>query len=580
MNNFSSQTIADLLVKKGFISIDQLENASRKAESDGKSLEEIILEQRIITEEDLIKLKAESLNISYVDLSGEKILPEVLREFPQETVLQYQFIPFKKEGNCVHIAMVDPENVTSLEALKFMALRKELDWKIYITSPINLQEAFRQYSSLTAEVGQALEILKKEKEKEREEESKKITAKEIERIAQEAPISKVVAVILKHAVEGRASDIHIEPMENEVRVRYRVDGVMFTSLVLAKKIAPAIAARVKVLSDLKLDEQRKPQDGRFHMDIGGRGIDFRVSTLPIKSGEKVVMRILDKTSGVKRLSDLGFTEKDQQILEQAINKPYGTVLVTGPTGSGKSTTLYAMLGMLNEVGVNIITLEDPVEYHIEGVNQSQIRPEIGYTFASGLRSILRQDPDIIMVGEIRDGETAELAVHAALTGHIVLSTLHTNSAVGALPRLIDMGIEPFLVTSALNVIIAQRLVKRICEYCRQEIQVPDAVKKKIIKELEAIPGETGKEFLKGEIKLYKGAGCKYCANEGSKGRIAISEILEMTPEIESLTNKKPSEDQLLKEAQKQEMITMKQDGIIKALRGFAALEEVLKAVED
>lgn len=576
--NFSVKTIASIMVEKGYISEEQLGFLMKKSKEEGKALEEIILEDGIVSDEDMVKIRAEALNIPFADLSGEQIAPEILKEFPQEVALQYKFIPFKKEKNSIFVAMVDPEDVAALEALKFIALRKGLDWKIFITTPIILQEALRQYSSLTSEVGQALEILKKEKEKEIA--KKAITAKEIEKIAQEAPISKVVSVILKHAVEGRASDIHIEPMENELRVRYRVDGVMFTSLVLAKKIAPAIAARIKVLSNLKLDEQRKPQDGRFHSDINGKGIDFRVSTLPISEGEKVVMRILDKTLGVKRLSDLGFSEKGQELLDEAINRPYGTVLITGPTGSGKSTTLYAMLGVLNEVGVNIITLEDPVEYKLEGVNQSQIRPEIGYTFAAGLRSILRQDPDIIMVGEIRDGETAELAVHAALTGHIVLSTLHTNSAVGAIPRLIDMGIEPFLVTSSLNVVIAQRLVQKICEHCKEEIQVPDSVKEKIEKELRETPGDEAKPFIGKEIKLYKGAGCKFCSKKGTKGRVALSEVLVMTPELETLTAQKPSEDQILKEAIRQGMVTMKQDGFIKALKGFVTFDEVLKTVED
>ncbi|MFH0969188.1 MAG: GspE/PulE family protein [Patescibacteria group bacterium] len=579
MNSFSIKTIPGVLMEKGYISEEQMNLLKKRALDDGRAIEDLVLEERIVSEEDLIKIKAETLNIPYIDLSGEMIPPEVLGEFPLEVAIQYKFIPFRKEKNSVFVAMVDPEDVSSLEALKFIALRKGFDWKIFITSPANLQEALRQYSSLTSEVGQALETLKKEREKEFGKEGA-ITAKEIEKIAQEAPISKVVSVILKHAVEGRASDIHIEPMENELRVRYRVDGVMFTSLILAKKIAPAIVARIKVLSNLKLDEQRKPQDGRFHAEVSGRGIDFRVSTLPIAEGEKVVMRILDKTSGVKRLSDLGFSENGQKLLNEAINKPYGTVLITGPTGSGKSTTLYAMLGMLNEIGVNIITLEDPVEYRLEGINQSQIRPEIGYTFAAGLRSILRQDPDIIMVGEIRDGETAELAVHAALTGHIVLSTLHTNSAVGAIPRLIDMGIEPFLVTSALNVVISQRLVQKICEHCKQEISVPDAIKEKIKKELEMIPGDEAKLFIGKEIKLYKGMGCKFCSKKGTKGRIAISEILMMTPELETLTAQHPSEDQIFKEAERQGMVTIKQDGIIKALKGLVTLEEVLKTVED
>lgn len=570
--------ISNLLVDKGYISREQLVSLAKKAESEGELLEELILKQSIISEEDLAKLKGEALGISFVDLAGCNISQEAFKGFPQEADLRYKFLPFKREDDFVHVAMVDPEDVNALEALKFISLKNGLNWKVYITTYSGFKNAINQYNDIIAEVGQALEKLKKEKSE--GEKGEKITAKEIERIAQEAPISKVVSVILKHAVEGEASDIHIEPAEKDLKVRYRVDGVLHTSLVLAKKIAPAVAARIKVLSSLKLDEQRQPQDGRFSSFIDGRKIDFRVSTFPVVAGEKVVMRILDKTMGMKRLSDLGFSENDQKMLEKATERPYGTILVTGPTGSGKSTTLYAVLEILNEEGVNIVTLEDPVEYFLEGANQSQIHPEIGYTFAAGLRSILRQDPDVIMVGEIRDGETAELAVHAALTGHVVLSTLHTNTAVGAIPRLIDMGIEPFLVASALSIVVAQRLVRKICEHCKEEIQVPEEIKDRLKKEILDIPGEAGKEFLNKEIKLYRGAGCKYCGQKGTKGRMVVSEVLLVTPELEKIAAQKPTESQIEEEARRQRMITMKQDGIIKALQGLVSLEEVLKVAED
>ncbi|TSA57616.1 hypothetical protein D4R42_01250 [bacterium] len=579
--SFITKTIPELLKENGFITAEQLSVLEKESIEQGRLIEDIVLEQGIITEEELLKLKAKVLDVPYVDLMGEQISVDILKEFPKKIAVQYNFIPFKKVDNCVYVAMADPEDTRALEALKFIALRKGIDWKIFLTSPAMLEEALHQYSSLTAEVGKALEILKEEKEQEKIEESKgkQITAEEVERIAQEAPISKVVSVIMKHAVEGRASDVHIEPVEKELRVRYRVDGLLYTSLVLAKRIAPSVAARIKVLSNLKLDEQRIPQDGRFHMEIDGRGIDLRVSTLPIADGEKVVIRILDKTAGIKKLVDLGFDAKSQKILEKSLQSPYGTILVTGPTGSGKSTTLYAMMNILNSEGVNIITLEDPVEYRMEGINQSQIRPKIGYTFASGLRSILRQDPDVIMVGEIRDGETAELSTHAALTGHLVLSTLHTNSAVGAIPRLIDMGIEPFLLSSALNVIIAQRLAKRICEHCKEVVEAPENVIDNIKKEMALISDDTLREkFVNTEIKLYKGKGCKHCSQKGTKGRVAINEVLVMTPNLAQITSGKPSDDDVLKEATAQGMITMKQNGFMKAIQGIISLEEVLKLI--
>jgi len=581
--SFATKTIPELLQENGYITAEQLSVLEKESREQNRSLEELVLEQGIISEEDLIKIKAKALDIPYVDLMGEQISVDILKEFPKKIAVQYNFIPFKKVDSCVYVAMADPEDTRALEALKFIALRKGIDWKIFLTSPTMLQEALRQYSSLTAEVGKALEILREEKEEEeiKEAKDKKITAAEVERIAQEAPISKVVSVILKHAVEGRASDVHIEPVEKELRVRYRVDGILYTSLVLAKRIAPAVVARIKVLSNLKLDEQRKPQDGRFHVEINDRGIDLRVSTLPIADGEKVVIRILDKTVGIKKLGDLGFDPRSQKILEKSLQSPYGTILVTGPTGSGKSTTLYAMMHILNNEGVNIITLEDPVEYRMEGINQSQIRPTIGYTFASGLRSILRQDPDVIMVGEIRDGETAELATHAALTGHLVLSTLHTNNAIGAIPRLIDMGIEPFLLSSALNVIIAQRLAKKICEHCKEVVETPANVIESIKKELATISDPAIREqYMNLEIKLYRGKGCKYCSQKGTKGRVAISEVLVMTPNLAKITAGKPSDDDILQEALRQGMITMKQNGFIKAVQGIISLEEVLKLVTE
>jgi type IV pilus assembly protein PilB len=389
-----------------------------------------------------------------------------------------------------------------------------------------------------------------------------------------------VALIIKHAIEQRASDIHIEPGEKSTRVRYRVDGILKINLTLPLRIHPAIISRIKILSNLKIDENRKPQDGRFFTEINGKKIDFRISTLPTYSGEKIVMRILDPTVGLKSLSDLGLEGRNLNVLEKAITKPNGMILVTGPTGSGKTTTLYSILHILNQEGVNIISLEDPVEYYIDGVSQSQVRPEIGYTFANGLRSILRQDPDKIMVGEIRDSETAALAVHAALTGHLVLATLHTNDAIGVIPRLIDMGVDRYLIPSTLILAIAQRLVQRLCPESKKEIRPSPEIMNLIDNQLKDVKPEILKQFdIKKPYTLYEPQISKECP-KGIRGRIGAFEILEMNQQLEDIILKEPSESKIREEAKRQGATSMLQDGVIKALRGLVGLEEVRREVED
>ena len=389
---------------------------------------------------------------------------------------------------------------------------------------------------------------------------------------------------MRHAQEGRASDIHIEPTENNLKIRFRVDGVLYTSLILPRSIQSSVVSRIKILSSMKIDETRIPQDGRFHSVIDSKKIDFRVSTFPTYFGEKVVLRLLDPTVGILTFDQLGIQSHNRRLLEEAIDRPFGMILVTGPTGSGKTTTLYAVLRVLNEDAVNIVSLEDPVEYFVEGVSQSQVRPEINYTFASGLRSILRQDPDIIMVGEIRDRETADLATHAALTGHIVLSTLHTNDALGVIPRLMDMGVQGFLIPSSLNLAMSQRLIRRLCNECKKEIEPPPKIKEVIVKELEGL-SEEGKTFLADqkidskEIKIWHSPGCKFCAQKGTKGRIAIHEALSMTPQLEKIIIEGVTEAKINEEAMRQGMITMKQDGVIKVLQGLVSFEELMGAVE-
>ncbi|HCP08468.1 MAG TPA: hypothetical protein DIT25_01570 [Candidatus Moranbacteria bacterium] len=389
--------------------------------------------------------------------------------------------------------------------------------------------------------------------------------------------------MISHAIEGKASDIHVEPMDKDYRVRFRVDGILHVSLILPKEIGPVVISRIKILANLKIDEKRKPQDGRFRLSTDGKDIDFRVSTLPVIEGEKVVMRILDKEVGIARIEALGLLGSSLDHLKAAIKETYGMILVTGPTGSGKSTTLYALLKILNNDERNIITLEDPIEYNIEGLNQSQIKPEIGYTFASGLRTILRQDPNVIMVGEIRDSETAELAVHAALTGHLMFSTLHTNTAVGAIPRMIDMGIEPFLLASSLRVVVSQRLVRKICEDCKEEKNVSESIKAQLLDAIEGVSEEEIKKYgldLSQGVKFYHGKGCDTCNGTGLKGRLAIYEVVPINDEIKDIMVEKRGNEGLIRVARdKMNVITIKQDGILKIISGLTTIEEVERVVE-
>jgi type II secretory ATPase GspE/PulE/Tfp pilus assembly ATPase PilB-like protein len=438
------------------------------------------------------------------------------------------------------------------------------------------------------EISKAIESFKKEEEAIKQKRTLKKSKKSDTEEIQEAPVTKMVEVIIKNAIEGGSSDIHIEPLEEKIRVRYRVDGVLHSSLFLPKNIGPAIISRVKILSNLKIDEKRKPQDGRFRIEEKDKFIDFRVSTFPVSQGEKVVMRILDKDDTLINLQTLGFFGRDLEKITKVIKEPYGVALVTGPTGSGKSTTLYSLLKMLNKEGVNIVTLEDPVEYVLEGVGQSQVRPDIGYTFASGLRSILRQDPDIVMVGEIRDSETAELAIHAALTGHLVLSTLHTNTAIGAVSRLVDMGIKSFLLSSALKVVVGQRLVRRICKNCKQEREkISGEVLKMMKNELQGVSEESMVDYLgynpikePEKIKFYEGKGCRECGEKGMKGRILISEIFDINQKIAQAIGDSADEYELLRLSQEDGFTNMKQDGILKVLKGETTIEEIQRVTDD
>lgn len=524
--------------------------------------------------------RAQSMGVSYLSDEPKIINKRDLNIIPEDSAIKYQMAVFEKNSNRVKVAMVNPQNIEALNVLRFIAEKDGLRMEMYLISPENFQDILDQYHTDEKVVEEALQSIGSD---EVDASSGGKDKKADDEIFHDAPIAKLVHVIVKHAVEGRASDVHIEPVDNDYRVRFRVDGILHSSLVFPKTVGRAVVSRIKILSNLKIDEKRKPQDGRFQIIEDGKAIDFRVSTLPVLEGEKVVLRILDKENKVVDLESIGLIGESHDILSRRIKDPFGVILITGPTGSGKSTTLYAFLQILNQIESNIITLEDPVEYFIPGVNQSQIKPEIGFSFASGLRSILRQDPNIIMVGEIRDTETAELVIHAALTGHLVFSTVHTNDSIGTIPRLIDMGAESFLLASSLRAVAAQRLVRKICENCRVEMEIPQAEVEKIKKEFSNIPKKEiqryGVESVE-NVKFYQGKGCEECGGMGYKGRIAIFEALDVDKKLQEIISEKENcEINIRKYAKEKGMINMRQDGILKVIRGITTLSEVERVTE-
>ena len=566
------------LIKKNLISEEQISNLKDQSERKERILEDLILEQRIIPEENLFREKSEFLKIPLRHIHEEEISPQILEEIPEEAAKRYRMIPLGKEENILEVGMVNPEDLSSQAALNFIERQKHIKTKVFVISISDFLNAFKKYRTLKKEV-------KKEVERALGELEKGVVGitpqKEIEkRLEEEAPISKIVTVVLRHAIEGDASDIHVEPYGNQLRIRYRVDGILYSSLFLEKSILPSFVSRIKVMSNLRIDETRMPQDGRFSAQISGRRIDFRVATFPTVQGEKVVLRVLDPKNAIRDLPQLGFRGRNLRIIEKAMKLPFGSIVFCGPTGSGKSTSQYAILKGLNSEEINIVSLEDPVEYWIDGVNQSHVRPEIGYTFASGLRQVVRQDPDVIMVGEVRDKETADLATHAALTGHLVLFTLHTNNAIGAIPRLIDLGIEKFLIPPSLKVVISQRLIRKLCPYCKEKVKTNKEEEKIIKTEIEKLLPEDRKEVkITDPLYIWKPKGCPRCANKGTRGRLGIFEALTMTRELEEIVVTAPSEGKIEAEARRQGIVTLKQDGILKVLQGELALEEVLKSVE-
>ncbi len=570
--------IINKLIEKGFIDRERAVSLESEIEGTGRTAEEILLKQNVVSEDLLFDLKSEITGTPLKDNVDTKNIPqELLRFIPEDSAKHYNMVPLSKKDNHVDIGMVYPEDLRAQEALKFISRREGFSYDTYLIPITTFRTIVKHYHTLKKEVGSALEELEMELELEEEEKPED----EFRKLAEEAPIIKIVAVILRNAVEGNASDVHIEPTREKLKVRFRVDGTLYPSLFLPAKVHLAVVARIKILSNLKIDEQRLPQDGRFSIKVSEKSVDFRVSTFPTTLGEKVVIRVLDPKEGLKNVDDLGLIGSGFEIMSKAIKRPTGLTLSTGPTGSGKTTTLYSIMNILNNDKVNIVTLEDPVEYFMEGINQSQVRPEIGYKFAQGLRQILRQDPDIIMVGEIRDEETAELAIHASLTGHIVLSTLHTNNAIGVIPRLVDMGIKPFLIPPALNVAMSQRLVKRLCSHCKEEFDPGKEMEALIMDDINKLaPRVREKIKIPSPFKIYKEKGCRKCSDNGFEGRIGIFEILSMTDELADIVMREPSEKSIRDEANRQGMITLKQDGMIKVIQGYTTIEEVLRSTEE
>lgn len=494
---------------------------------------------------------------------------------PEESARHYRLVPLKVAQGILDVGMIDPTDIDAREALQFISSKLNMPFKIFVISLSDFKLVLEEYKGIGGEVTKVLGELEAAIEDEIKS-AKKTISLEDSAIVEDAPITKMVAVMLKHATEGGASDIHIEPGPHKLRVRFRVDGVLHTSLLLDMKVHSALVSRIKILTNMRLDEQRRPQDGRFSTTIGNRGIDFRVSTFPTPFGEKVAIRILDPEKGIKTFEDLGIDGRNLEVIKESLKRPYGMILVTGPTGSGKTTTLYAILQILNQERSNIVSLEDPIEYNIEGVNQSQVRPEIGYTFANGLRSILRQDPDIIMVGEIRDKETAQLAIHAALTGHLVLSTLHTNNAVGVIPRLVDMGVDPYLISPTLILAVAQRLVRTLCADSKRPVDVTGRLKESIDKDLSSAPEEIRKK-VKMPKQIYQALPSPKCP-KGTSGRIGVFEMIAMTNELEKIILTNPTPAAIMKEARNQGMMSMREDGILKVLQGRVGLEELSEVV--
>lgn len=577
----TSQTLLKALVDKNLLDQATADRLVRESSVVRKEVEDIISDRHLVGELDIAKTKSEILKVPYKKIQTDEIGKDILSLIPEETARNYKLVPLSKSGDMLVVGMVNPDDSKAQDVLRFIAKQSKTSLGVFLITPSDWDLVMRKYSPYSDQIEMAIKSLNIKPGKGWASMEKLIQLDEGVAVGEEAPIIKIVASTLKEAVNQGASDVHIEPERDKMRIRFRLDGELQEINELPTELHQPIISRVKVMADLKIDENRIPQDGRFRSIIFGRDIDFRVATFPTPAGEKVAIRVLDPTIGLKSLGDLGLVGKNLEIVKEGIEKPYGMVLLTGPTGSGKTTTLYALLQILNKVDVNIVSLEDPVEYFIDGINQSQVRPEIGYDFAAGLRQILRQDPDVIMVGEIRDSETASLAVHAALTGHIVLSTLHTNNSVGVVPRLVDMKVDAFLLPSSLNLMASQRLVSKLCPNCKKSAPASAKISEIIKKELDKLPMDVKSKLKIAEsFSIYHAPGCKVCKNKGVVGRVGIFEVLKMTPELADIINTSPTELKILAEAKRQGMISIRQDGILKALDGLVSMEEILKETEE
>jgi type IV pilus assembly protein PilB len=575
-----NERLKSFVLDAELLSEEVINEAIEESNKAGKRLGDVLLEKKLLDSNQLRQLYSYILGIPFVNLEKEIIPREILQIIPEPIAKKYKIIAFKKTNRELKVAMLNPEDLQTIDFI-----RKKTGLKIFpcISTEEGINNALKQYEqSLKAEFGDIIEKNLGEVSGE----------EDLEKAAQDLPVIRIVDTLLKHAILQEASDIHIEPDEKEVRVRYRLDGILHDAMTLPKTVMDGIVARIKILSNLKLDEHRLPQDGRFKIEQDDRRVAFRVSMLPVYSGEKIVMRLLDESSKGLTLEGMGLWGNPLEVIHQAIKKPNGMILVTGPTGSGKTTTLYTIMDILNTPQVNISTVEDPIEYKMFRINQTQVSPTIGLTFSQGLRALLRQDPDIIMVGEIRDKETMEIAIHSAMTGHLVLSTLHTNSAAGTIPRLIDMGAEPFLIASTINVVMAQRLVRKLCPDCRQAYNLDEEL-------LQSLQGQINMDRVLGiakennllekkiienldwsKITFYHPSGCSRCRQEGYKGRVGIFEVLEISEKISEMISKRVSSDEIEEEAQKEGTIKMMEDGIIKAIQGVTSIEEILRVTKN
>lgn len=574
--------LLDTLVKENILTEDQASEIVKVADEKYNGQIDQALLSFNIDENIILNTKSKLFNLPIKNIEAQSVDSQVVKLVPADSAKIYHFLPIGISDDVIEIGIIDPENVQAMDAITFITAKLDKPFKIFLIKTSVYNKLLSKYDGLDSQVDQALSELDAEIAQAKDEtinieakiksDNKSGATSEEEKIIEDAPIIKIVAVILRHATEGLASDIHIENVGDKIRVRFRVDGVLHTSLTLPISVYNGVVARVKILAKLRLDEKRKPQDGGFSAKIDGRKIDFRVSTMPSYYGEKIEMRILDPERGVQALDKLEMSPENLALIREALDKPYGLILITGPTGSGKTTTLYSMINELDHEGDNIVSLEDPVEYHIPGVNQSQVMPEIGYSFASGLRSILRQDPDIIMVGEIRDKETAELAIQAALTGHLVFSTLHTNTSIGAITRLIDMGIDPYLIAPTLILCIAQRLSHRIHPSSKKAIPVDEAMKQMFDKQFSDLPEE-----FRSKLDIYKetyeAVSSPDCPS-GLRGRVALLEMFKVDEEMQKIILKHPDEQEIYKLARKKGMLMLREDAMIKASKGLIPFKEI------